>query len=57
LGHTQSELRPGADLLVADRRACLYDHLAQLQQLLAGRGGGQVTIAIADGALDLVETA
>ncbi len=53
---THSELRSGADLLVADRRACLYDHLAQLQELL-GRGGGEVTIKIADGALELVETA
>jgi len=54
--YTHSELRPGTDLLVADRRACLYDHLAQLQELL-GRGGGEVTIKIADGALELVETA
>ena len=54
---TVTELRAGADLLVGDRRACLYDHLAQLQQLLAGRGGGEVTIVIADDALELVETA
>ena len=55
--HTHSELRAGVDLLVADRRACLYDHLAQLQELLAGRGPGEVTIVIADDALELVETA
>jgi len=53
---THSELYPACDLLVADRRGCLYDHLARLQELL-GRGGGQVTIEIADGALELVETA
>jgi len=56
--HTQIELRPGSDLLVAERRACLYDHLARLRELLAARrGGGEVTIEIPDGALDLVETA
>ena len=54
--YTHSELRPGTDLLVADRRGCLYDHLARLQELLV-RGGGQVTIEIADRALELVETA
>jgi hypothetical protein len=53
---THSELRPGTDLLVAERRGCLYDHLARLQELLVRRGG-QVTIEIADGALELVETA
>ena len=51
-----TELRPAADLLVGDRRRCLYDHLAQLQELLAGRCGAEVKIEVADGALDLVES-
>lgn len=54
---TVTELRAGTDLLVGDRRACLYDHLAALQQLLVAHRAGEVTIDIADGALEAVETA
>jgi len=54
---THIELRPATDLLVAERRGCLYDHFAQLQELLARTGGGEVTIEIADGALEVIETA
>jgi len=52
-----SGLRPGQDLLVEDRRACLYDHLAHLQELLGAHTGAPVTIDLADDALELVENA
>ena len=39
------------------RRRCLYDHLLELQQLLCATGAGEVSVELADEALQVVDIA
>jgi hypothetical protein len=49
---------PGAGLPVREvRRLCLYDHLAVLRELVADEAGAQVSVEVAERALDLVDFA
>ena len=41
----------------AERRRCLLDHVLCLQQLLESATGGEVTVELADDALELVDVA
>ena len=41
----------------AERRRCLYDHVLCLQELLGAATGGEVTVELADAALELVDVA
>ena len=53
---TWVETHDGAGLPVsAARRRCLYDHVLELQELLRGVSGGEVTVELADDALELVD--
>lgn len=55
---TWVETHPSGELPVSEaRRACLYDHLVELQQLLASSCEGEVTVDLADEALQLVDVA
>ena len=55
---TWVEHHAAADLPVsAARRRCLYDHLLELQQLLAETSAGEVTVELTDAALELVDAA
>ena len=55
---TWVERHAGAELPVSvARRRCLYDHLLELQQLLCEVGDGEVTVELADDALELVDVA
>lgn len=55
---TVAELEPGRSLPVREgRRLCLYDHLAALRELLADEAGAQVSVEVAERALDLVDFA
>jgi hypothetical protein len=43
---------------VADeRQRCLYDHLAELAELVAGHTAGEVTIDVVDAAIETVDAA
>jgi hypothetical protein len=51
-----SEQRPGSELPVREaRRLCLYDHLVVLRQLVADHTTGNVSVEVADQALELVD--
>lgn len=55
---TVAELQPGRSLPVREgRRLCLYDHLAVLRELVADEAGAQVSVEVAERALDLVDLA
>lgn len=55
---TWSERHFAGDLPVADdRQRCLYDHLAQLQQCVGSATGAEVTIDVADAAIETVDAA
>ena len=55
---TVTDERPGAELPVREaRRLCLYDHLAELRQLVADATGEPVAVDLADQALELVDLA
>ena len=41
----------------AERRRCLLDHVLVLQELLGSATGGEVTVELADDALELVDVA
>ena len=54
---TACELLPSGELPVAeDRRRCLYDHLAELQQHVS-QTGALVQVELADQALELIDVA
>lgn len=53
-----SDQQPGGQLPVREaRRLCLYDHLIALRELVADQTAGQVSVDIADQALELVDVA
>ena len=55
---TWVETHPARELPVsAERRRCLLDHVLCLQQLLESATGGEVTVELADDALELVDVA
>ena len=56
---TWSAAHRGAELPVGEaRRRCLYDHALELQQLLGDNDGGrEVTVELADEALELLDVA
>ncbi len=55
---TWTKRHPGGELPVGDeRQRCLYDHLAQLQELVANVTAGEVTIDVADAAIETVDAA
>ena len=55
---TWVELHDAHELPVsAARRRCLYDHVLQLQELLGGVSGAQVSVEVADDALERVDVA
>ncbi len=55
---TWAETHPADRLPVSEARSrCLYDHLFELQQLLGYASGGEITVELADQALELIDTA
>ncbi len=55
---TWVETHAASELPVScQRRRCLYDHVLCLQELLGGATGGEVTVELADDALELVDVA
>jgi hypothetical protein len=55
---TAADLQPGPSMPVREaRRLCLYDHLAVLRELAADEAGAQVSVEVAERALDLVDFA
>jgi hypothetical protein len=55
---TVADLQPGPSLPVREaRRLCLYDHLAVLRELVADEADAQVSVEVAERALDLVDFA
>jgi hypothetical protein len=55
---TWTERHLATELPVADeRQRCLYDHLAELAELVASHTGGEVTIDVADAAIETVDAA
>jgi len=54
--HTLTSERPGAELPVREaRRLCLYDHLAELRQLVTDATGLPAGVEVPDQALDVVD--
>lgn len=47
----------GALPVSAARRRCLYDHVLELQELLSAANGAEITVELADEALELVDVA
>jgi hypothetical protein len=55
---TANSERPGVELPVREaRRLCLYDHLAELRQLVTDATGLPAGVEVPDAALDLVDVA
>jgi hypothetical protein len=55
---TMTSERPGAELPAREaRRLCLYDHLAELRQLIADATRQPVAVDVADQTLELVDVA
>ena len=56
--HTWAETHPAGELPVsAARRRCLYDHVLELQELLTAAADDEITVELADEALELVDVA